>query len=432
MSKKVGRLTQVLILIGISSLLLFIGKDKMVNTEEEMSRMIAREEKTQQEIEPIKMMEKKDITTVWENSMDLSTINDWGLFLSTDFSWGASGTGAKRHAIYGDFTKTTKEAEDIYFNLHEKIFGKKPELANYTDWEEENKGYEYKMEWAEIMDEHIVDCSTDLSQIVSWERDEYLSGNGKRRWYENGRKILEMEKSDINEKNLVLDTIPYQDALLEWRTIIDKILQENFAQYYQTYSIMPVWEVDIEGEVMAVVNGREEEADGIDVYSVNSSKTELICELPVILDEARWPIQIWQIEGDTREGWIVYSYGYETFRVKYPEGDIEKLGNYMFSVSYSPDNKYLVYCTGNQAMWDSWVIWAGTDVNMIEKYVVPMKEKWGEIPQGWYVIDLENNDKRYIPIPYWEYDRDRPLIGGRCTWIEKDKLFEILEMKEGN
>ena len=297
MSKKVGRLTQVLILIGISSLLLFLGKDKMVNTEEEMSTMIAKEEKTQQEIEPIKMMEKKDITTVWENSMDLSTINDWGLFLSTDFSWGASGTGAKRHAIYGDFTKTTKEAEDIYFNLHEKIFGKKPELANYTDWEEKNKGYEYKMEWAEIMDEHIVDCSTDLSQIVSWERDEYLSGNGKRRWYENGRKILEMEKSDINEKNLVLDTIPYQDALLEWRTIIDKILQENFAQYYQTYSIMPVWEVDTEGEVMAVVNGREEEADGIDVYSVNSSKTELICELPVILDEARCPYKYGRSRG---------------------------------------------------------------------------------------------------------------------------------------
>ena len=59
MSKKVGRLTQVLILIGISSLLLFIGKDKMVNTEEEMSSMIAKEEKTQQEIEPIKMMKKK-------------------------------------------------------------------------------------------------------------------------------------------------------------------------------------------------------------------------------------------------------------------------------------------------------------------------------------------------------------------------------------
>ena len=69
MSKKVGRLTQVLILIGISSLLLFIGKDKMVNTEEEMSTMIAKEEKTQQEIEPIKMMEKKILLqfgkTVW-------------------------------------------------------------------------------------------------------------------------------------------------------------------------------------------------------------------------------------------------------------------------------------------------------------------------------------------------------------------------------
>lgn len=179
---------------------------------------------------------------------------------------------------------------------------------------------------------------------------------------------------------------------------------------------------------MAVVNGKEGEADGIYVYSVNSSKN-LMYELPILVDEAKWPIQVSQIKGDIHGGWIIYTYGYETFRMKYPKGESEKLGEYMFSASYSPDEKYLVYCTGNEIMWDSWTIWAGIDETMIKNYVEPMKEEWEKIPQGWYVIDLETGEKSYIPVPHWKYDTDRPLVGGRCTWIEKDKLMELLEME---
>ena len=62
-------------------------------------------------------------------------------------------------------------------------------------------------------------------------------------------------------------------------------------------SARPVWEIGTSGEVMAVVNGKEGEADGIYVYSVNSSKN-LMYELPIPVDEAKWPIQISQIKGD--------------------------------------------------------------------------------------------------------------------------------------
>ncbi len=428
MNGKMSRLMQVIILIGMGCSTLFLGQEKMMDAmAEEMVSLVMKEKMIQEKSDYTKMMEEKEGISVQEKIIDLPEM-EWGLFISTEFSWGASGSKAKRYAIYGDFIKTKKQGEDTYFALCEKILGRKLEQADYTDWEEANRGYEYQMEWVEIMDEHIVDCSSDLNQIISWKRNDFLSEYGDMIWYENGERMLESKESYIYGRNLILNKIDTKNTLIEFRTVIEEVLQENFELYYDIYWSRPVWEIDTSGEVMAVVNGKEGEADGIYVYSVNSSKN-LMYELPIPIDEAKWPIQVSQIKGDIHGGWVIYTYGYETFRMKYPSGEREKLGEYMFSASYSPDENYLAYCTGNEAMWDSWIIWAGVDESMIKNYVEPMKEEWEKIPQGWYVIDLETGEKSYIPVPYWKYDADRPLYGGRCTWIEKDKLMELLEME---
>lgn len=119
------------------------------------------------------------------------------------------------------FYKDKKQAEDTYFALCEKILGRKPELADHTDWEEANRGYEYQMEWVEIMDEHIVDCSIDLNQIVSWKRNDFLSEYGDAIWYENGERMLERKESYIYDRNPVLNTIDTKNTLIEFKTVID-------------------------------------------------------------------------------------------------------------------------------------------------------------------------------------------------------------------
>lgn len=54
-----------------------------------------------------------------------------------------------------------------------------------------------------------------------------------------------------------------------------------------------------------------------------------------------------------------------------------------------------------------------------------MKERWEAIAPGWYVKDLETGNTTYIPIETWELD-SRPFYGGRCIWIEKDNLFQVI------
>ena len=50
---------------------------------------------------------------------------------------------------------------------------------------------------------------------------------------------------------------------------------------------------------------------------------------------------------------------------------------------------------------------------------------WDQISPGWYVREVETGNIAYIPIETWLLD-GQPLYGGRCVWIEKDKLFQIL------
>ncbi|MBQ9990292.1 MAG: hypothetical protein IJP31_05045 [Lachnospiraceae bacterium] len=357
---------------------------------------------------------------------------EWALFLETEVSKGvAAGNFYWRYGVYGDFTGSQREGEAVYFSLNESILGKRLELTSTLNRKEEEESYEnnHHRAWAESKEEHIAGCSPDLEWIITWQM-----GEGTERWYKNGEKVYEhdIEDTGYGRKGFISQQTEEGILPMEEKMIIEaeEILEELYGTprfysiNYRTYYCF-----GSAGGVLASVNETGwKEADAINIYSLTGEEPVLVYELPVPTDKAKWPIQVSQIVGNEQSGWVVFSYGYETFRMTYPGGEIEKLGEYMFSTSYSPDGKYLAYCTGSMLMWDSWIRWADVDNSMISNYVKPMKEEWQKIPQGWYVMDLETGEKSYIPVPYWEYDDDRPLYGGRCTWIEKDKLLELLEM----
>ena len=287
------------------------------------------------------------------------------------------------------------------------------------------------MMWRDCTEELIVECSSDLEWIITRQESKPLDQIGIERWYKNGMKVEEFE--EVYRKKSFISQSGEEEflSLEDWsivRETIGKLNDEGIGGY-SSYDDT-IYCFSTTNKMFASANKTTwDDADGIHIYSLKEEGAVLLYDLPVPTDEARWPIQVSQIVGDEHSGWLIFNYGYETFRMTYPNGEIEKLGEYMFSTTYSPDEKYLSYCTGNEVMWDSWIKWAGVDESMIGKYVLPMKEEWNKIPQGWYVVDLETGEKSYIPVPYWKYDADRPLYGGRCTWIEKDKLMELLEME---
>ena len=69
-------------------------------------------------------------------------------------------------------------------------------------------------------------------------------------------------------------------------------------------------------------------------------------------------------------------------------------------------------------------LWTMLDKSKMDKFN-KMHAEWDRVPPGWYVREVATGNTAYIPIEIWIPDM-RPLYGGRCVWIEKDKLFQTL------
>lgn len=160
--------------------------------------------------------------------------------------------------------------------------------------------------------------------------------------------------------------------------------------------------------------------ESIGIYSMESEEELQHIEIADSID-TDWPIEVSQIKGNAESGWIVFSNGDVTYRITYPDGTLEKLGEFMYGTTYSPDGKYLAYCTGNEIMSDLWMVLPEEKQEKWQQMYI----RWENVGTGWYVEELETGKKTYIHIETWESD-DGTVRSGRCAWIQKNKLLQII------
>lgn len=313
-----------------------------------------------------------------------------------------------RYGIYGDFTTTVQEGEDIYFRLNEKMIESVFEPETQLEWADNR------------VNEHITDISPDLEWIVTRQFDD----NSKyvEKLYQGSAQIDERNSSLSNDiRNYIiksnLETGNYQvlseDKTKELKGIIQELWGKTPGYYFNS-----LYSFDEYGELLAIA---EKDNRSIRIYRTEDWK--LLYKI-TMTEAGNWPLEISQIKGTEESGFIVFSIGDDTYRVTYPDKKAEKLGEFMFCTSYSPDMKYRAYCTGNSILFDCWELMDAEELPLYSE----MRKKWDTIPPGWYIEDLETGNKTYIPIETWKWDVDRPLYGGRCIWIQKDKLFQVLDL----
>ena len=359
---------------------------------------------------------------------------DYALFLETDVGYGVTGDYFK-YGIYGDFTETVQDGEDIYFILNEKLTGNKTVASSHREW------YHYS-------GEKIVSVSSDLEWVVCREF-EGESGRYHEIWYRNG----EAEKT--LEGNIYSDMrrfVPCKTETGGYEPIPDQILDNIETMLDELYTSFGTFGggfdegsrstnyicFDDSGTLLAVrelkkSSGSEDVPERlyslhaencIRIYDTSKEQIEMLYELTLPEMEVTWPIEISQIVGTKEEGWLVFSAGDATYRMNYPDGSVEKLGEFMYSTTFSPDGRYMAYCTGSAEVYYCWELteMEESDWNLYNE----MRERWDCTAPGWYVEDLETGKMTYIPIETWEPD-SAPLYGGRCIWIEKDKLLQLLD-----
>ena len=324
---------------------------------------------------------------------------EYALFLDTEIEFGAS-LSYHRYGVYGDFTKTVGEGEELYFSLCEKMLGTKLYLSNAEEWVF-NREY------------HLQSLSSDLAWFVG---RQYLKGaspesyhdtvyhqgelfaEGKSEEYiehfqylfseqkEGGFTVLSQEKMDFR-KTLV-------DKLWDWNKVMDRVSSINRA-----------------GTLLAI---SEQKTNDIFIYSLEDYRQLYRFTLEEL--EEDFFVEISQVEGTKEEGWIVFSNGTNSWRMDFPQGNIVKLGEFMYGTTYSPNGQYLAYCTGNELLLEQCRMLQEERPEKIEE----LFKTWNAILPGWYIEDLSTGEKAYIRI---ETDGEH-LYGGHCTWIEKDKLTE--------
>lgn len=338
------------------------------------------------------------------------------------------------YGIYGDITKTAGEGVDIYLELNKKMIGIEIPATTITNPDA----------WYGYTGEYIVSMSPDMEWVASRQTDDGIGSSffGEK-WYEDKNLARTIESNgSMNIGQFVLsrtDSGKWEPLSKHKYEQVQNLLNESFfrgiTEYYNRWFCL-----DESGNLLAV-RGKENEDDNtfdiyqkecIRIYDVSGEQAEKLYEFPAPETEVNWYIEISQIVGNEHKGWLVFSAGPKTYRMQYPDGSMEEIGEYMYSATYSPDGKYIAYCTGNVDNFDSWEDMykeSEADEELMAKYW-EMRDQWDSIPAGWYVEELETGNKTYIPIKTYIRSRHHNLasIGwGHCIWIEKKKLLENLD-----
>lgn len=338
---------------------------------------------------------------------------DYCLFLETNLDYGVS-LNYDRYGIYGDFIQTTREGEELYFKLNEKIIGNKLELYTHTEWFDNSEPFiqdiSPDLEWVISRQYTAMSMRADYTDKIYFQGQALEQKDGIE-WSENALFGLQkQEGSEVYEQK-------EEEKVKRWKETIQTAQEWNDA--FWKHWAKSVSAIDEYGKLLAVA---APDNKGIGIYSMESGEELRYIEIADSID-TDWPFEVSQIKGNAEGGWIVFSNG----DVTYPDSSLEKLGEFMYGTTFSPDEKYIAYCTGNEVLRDLHLDWSDEgDTEKLEKWM-QMYDRWETVGTGWYVEELETGKTTYIFIEPWKGDFGSTIRGGRCVWIQKDKLLRTLD-----
>lgn len=334
---------------------------------------------------------------------------DYCLFLETNVGYEIS-LNYFEYGIYGDFIKDSQEGRNLYFRLNEQMVKSQFQPTTQAEWADN------------MINEHIVDISPDLKWVITRQYNCSAGSIYTEKLYHDNV-LLDTREGDLslNIGNYTLQKILGAERyelmpdhrMEQLEDLIQKIWDKSPGYYCNA-----LYSFDEYGKLLAIAG---DDNQCISIY--RTEDFELLYQITLPHADNTWPLEISQIVGNEEKGIVLLSNGGNTYQVSYPDGEMTKIGEFMFFTTYSPDMKYRAYCTGNVILFDSWELLEESKLQLYSE----MRERWDDIPPGWYVEEVETGEKAYIPVETWKWDVDRPLYGGRCVWLQKDKLIHLLD-----
>lgn len=311
----------------------------------------------------------------------LSEFDDMNYYILCDTAWNEEVTDIKHvYEIYGGLSDEMNEGQEMYQKFKDIYFNS----THYTG--------------DELSD--IVYISIDGKWIIIQEQA------GENEYGESLRKQMLYYNGDLQKQ--IVSTFSRPDPIIivkagdEYKELED----EKYAQLVKMES--EYYEKGYRGGFLNNENGSLITATNwtkktLDVWENEEQKSAWSISMESINDDGI--VYAVQFYGDEKSGVIVVKSDRNFYEVNYPSGDIRFLGKDMYSFSYSPDMKYIVYSSiDNEAGME-------LEPDEIEKEF-----------SGIYVKEIKSGETAYIGCDneWWR------LNGRKFYWVDKKALDQYL------
>lgn len=329
---------------------------------------------------------------------------DYYLFCGTQIHKRGSGAGVERKpSIICSDTKTIEEAKELYQRFRETL-PLDDEKAERAEGDEDERT-------------EVLYVSPDCEWIITTRWSNFQNIITTTLFVEK-EKIREKVFDGIDEITpiiIIKDGEQYKEMDERHYKQLSEIVWVNYYDIVNT----DLKRMSEEGNLVAITN---DDFSLLTINRVEDGTEQWRYDLQAIhekVEKIRNDVQegdkilvtVCQFEGNEKEGWLVIQAGPSSFfRIAYPSGEVTYLGEYLYSLRFSPDGKYAAYTSVD---YDN-----GVGMDPIEYEQTP--------PPGIYVKEIETGKTAYI---YWDPSRNPEedyLEYRDFLWIEKESFEEYM------
>lgn len=302
-------------------------------------------------------------------------------------------------SIISSKTQTIEEARELYWEFWERL-----PLDLEKEDEEEKTNVSY--------------VSPDCKWVVTDKWSNFSTINITTLFYEKEKvreKVSDMSK-EFNRILVVKDGNGYREMDEAYYKKLEELKKISVLQ--ERYSAL--WGLNAEANLIAGIKDDyslltiRKVADGTEQWSfpLQGIWEEVKKIRDDIQEKDTVMVVIHQFEGNEEEGWLTVQAGPSSFfRIAYPSGEVSYLGEYLYSLCFSPDGKYVAYSNVNYEN--------GVDMDWEEEKRVPLP--------GIYIREVETGKTAYI---YWNSFKKQEEDFGAYRdfiWIEKEAFEEYMQ-----
>ncbi|MGN0280456.1 MAG: hypothetical protein ACI4C4_13980 [Lachnospiraceae bacterium] len=324
---------------------------------------------------------------------------DYYLLCNTQLNKGA-GSFEPKSSIISNKTQTIEEAK----GLHQEFLERLPLDLEKEDEEEKT---------------NVVYISPDCKWVITNKWNYNRTVSTQTLFYKKekiGEKVTEIENAGVYPILIVKNGNQYKEMDEAYYEKLSEMTSLDF--YDGGYNEFK--KINAEGELMAEIKDNyslltiRKVEDGTEAWSFPlQGILEAVKKIRNDIQEKDTVmVVIRQFEGNEDEGWMTVQAGPSSFfRIAYPSGEVTYLGEYLYSLCFSPDGKYAAY----------------SNVEYDDKFDIEPEEKAQMPPQGIYIREVETGKTAYI---YWDPSRnsvDNFMDYRDFIWIEKEAFEEYMQ-----